>query len=123
MNRSSLQRAVLVALTVAAGAACEAFRDALGGSKDVVAVAAGHRLTIEDAGRMLAAAPANIVPATPEIAGRVASLWVDYMLLATEIASADSVADLPLDQIIERELNQELLWQLRETAILTRVSI
>ena len=123
MNRSWIQRTVLVTLTVAAVTACEAFRDAFGGSKDVVAVAAGHRLTIEDAGRMLAAAPAEIVPATPEIAGRIASLWVDYMLLATEIASADSVADLPLDRILERELNQELLWQLRETEILPRVSI
>lgn len=129
MNLRPAQRVVfvalvaLVALVAAAASGCDAVRDAFSGHEGVVAVAAGHRLTTEDAARMLAGAPANVVPATPEIAGRIASIWADYTLLATEIASPDSIADLPLDRMLERELNQELLWQLRETEILPRVSV
>lgn len=118
-----MNRSLVTALALIAGAAAATGCDAFGGPKGVVAQAAGHRLTTEEAAQLLAAAPAENIPATPEIAARLAGVWADYTLLAVELAASDSLAGLPLDRILERELNQELLWRLREKEIVPHIGV
>ena len=111
------------AWVAAAATGCADLRDALTGHTDVVAEAAGHRLTVETAAQILALAPARSVPATPEVAQRFASFWADYVLLGVEMGTPDSIEDLPLDAVTGLHTNQALVWKLHEAAILPRVRV
>ncbi|MBW3618422.1 MAG: peptidyl-prolyl cis-trans isomerase [Proteobacteria bacterium] len=65
----------------------------------VVARAAGKELSVDDAAKILAANPA--IPADPQTAGRLARLWVDYILLATAAAEDANLSMLNFDDLVK----------------------
>jgi hypothetical protein len=70
---------------------------------------------------LLSLADENIAPAVPVVVDPVADLWIAYTVLVSELASADTFSNLDFTPLIQRGLDQELAWMLREEAILTRL--
>jgi parvulin-like peptidyl-prolyl isomerase len=107
------------ALAVVAGTftltACDGFGQAMTSHTDVLARAAGHELTVEQATALLA--PATMIPAQADVVDAVANLWIDYTLLATAAAQDTTLANLDLDAIVDPFFNQQLVMQLRDEVI------
>jgi hypothetical protein len=76
-NMKKLMTVAVVAAALAT-AACDSLGQAMGSHQDVVARAASHELTVDEAAGLIASNPR--LPATPEVVGIVADLWVDYIL-------------------------------------------
>ena len=106
---------VLVVAGALAGAACDSLGQAMGSHQDVVARAAGHELTVDEAAGLLASNPR--LPATPEVAGIVADLWVDYVLLATAARADSTLSNVELGVLLQPQFDQRLLIDLRNQVI------
>ena len=106
---------VLVVAGALAGAACDSLGQAMGSHQDVVARAAGHELSVDEAAGLLASNPR--LPATPEVANIVADLWVDYILLATAARADSTLANIELAVLLQPQFEQRLLIDLRDQVI------
>jgi hypothetical protein len=109
-----------IALAALAGAittatACDGFGQAMTSHTDVLARAAGHELSIEQATALLV--PATRIPAQTDVVQAVADLWIDYILLATAAAQDSTLRNLNLDAIVQPYFNQQLVFRLRDEVI------
>jgi parvulin-like peptidyl-prolyl isomerase len=95
--------------------ACDGFGRAMTSHTDVLARAAGHEFTVEQATSLLA--PATRIPAQADVVDAVANLWIDYTLLATAAAQDTTLAGLNLDPIVEPYFHQQLVFRLRDEVI------
>lgn len=100
----------MVALT-----SCDTIGQAMSAHTDVVARAAGHELTVEKAATLMAENPR--LPTQPDVADAVANLWVDYILLATQMAEDTSLASLDMDALIQPDVDQAIVWKLRDEVV------
>lgn len=110
----------LLSLAAAMGAvgslvACDALGQAMTSHTDVVARAAGHEFSVDQAVELLARNPR--VPAQPEVIDAIANLWVDYTLFAQAAAEDSSLSNIDLEPLLTPWFNQELVWGLREKVI------
>lgn len=115
----------LLSLLALAGAfsfpACESFGQALGAHTNVVARAAGHDLTVDEAANLLNANPR--LPNQPDVVGALANVWVDYTLLATAAAKDSTLKSVNLDPLVKPALEQDMVWKLRDKVIHTDTAI
>jgi PPIC-type PPIASE domain len=112
MTRFVAFAALSGALTLAA---CDGLGQAMTSHTDVLARAAGHELTVEQAANLLA--PATRIPAQTEVVDAIANLWVDYTLLATAAAKDSTLGHIDLDGVVEPYFNQQLVFKLRDAVI------
>ena len=84
-------RRLVTVLAVAALAACEPLKDAFTARADVVARAAGETLTVERLSQL--AGLSKQVPLQPDALRRLATVWVDYALLAVAVTEGRSLDD------------------------------
>jgi parvulin-like peptidyl-prolyl isomerase len=96
-------------------AGCDGFGQAMTAHTDVLARAAGHELSVEQATNLLA--PAFQIPAQPDVVDAVANLWIDYVLLATAAAQDTTLSNINLDAVIDPYFNQQLVFRLRDEVI------
>ncbi|HUF12868.1 MAG TPA: peptidylprolyl isomerase [Longimicrobiales bacterium] len=106
---------VLAVAAALAGAACDSLGQAMGSHQDVVARAAGHELTVDEAAGLIASNPR--LPATPEVTEIIANLWVDYVLLATAARADSTLSNMELAVLLQPQFDQRLLIQLRDQVI------
>ena len=88
--RALVQRGLTLALLVGSAAmflGCDAFT----AHSNLVARAAGHELTVDQLGEIVAGA--TNIPLERDVIKRVAGLWVDYSLVAERLAAGDSLLD------------------------------
>jgi hypothetical protein len=104
-----------LASAIATTAACDGFGQAMTSHTDVLARAAGHEFTIEQATGLLV--PATRIPAQPDVVQAVADLWIDYTLLATAAAQDSTLGTVNLDAIVQPYFNQQLVFRLRDEVI------
>lgn len=95
--------------------ACDGFGQAMTAHTDVLARAAGHELSVDQATNLLA--PAVRIPAQPDVVDAVANLWIDYVLLATAAAQDSTLNNVDLNAIIDPYFNQQLVFRLRDEVI------
>ncbi len=110
-------RPILILASLAL-AACTPFREAMEGHQQTVARVDGYELTVEHAARLLANGRAESIPLHPSTVDRLASLWIGYTALADELVSEDTFASIDFASAPWLQRDQELVWKLRETAIL-----
>ena len=96
-------------------AGCGSFGKAMGAHTDTVAQAAGKELKVEEAASLLAANP-QVQPAD-DLVRDLASLWVDYTLLATAAAEDTTLAVLDFDKLIEPTRDEVVLNRFVTTAV------
>ncbi len=101
--------AALVGLTLAAGCAAER------PTEGVVARAGEQDFTVDDAVQLLT--DQENLPNDVEVVRALADLWVDYTLLATEVARDSSLAFLDLEPLVRQQLDQEMIFRLRDSVI------
>lgn len=100
-----------LALVLSLGlAAC----DGTGG--DVVAEAADHTLTVDQAAEVLRERDARL-PNSEDLVAAVAELWVDYTLLATAALEDPTLSDLDVENIVDSRLDQEMLVDFRDSVV------
>ncbi|CAN5612770.1 hypothetical protein BH23GEM10_BH23GEM10_08090 [soil metagenome] len=95
--------------------ACDSFGQAMTSHTDVVARAAGHELSVDQATALLV--PAVRIPAQAEVIDALANLWVDYTLLATAAMEDSTLHNLDLDAVLTPYFNQQLVLQLRDSVV------
>lgn len=100
---------------------CSAAREGMEAHKAAVATVDGYALTVEHAAQLLSSAPEDVAPANPLIVDPFSDLWIGYTILATELASPDTFSNIDVTPIIQHDLDQELVWQLRDDEILAKV--
>jgi hypothetical protein len=105
-------RLLIPALVLALGS-CD--RPGAGPSGEVVARAAGVELTAETTAQILA--PHVQLPNQPEVVEALANLWVDYFLLARAVARDTTLQMLDMSPILQRQIEQELVLNLRDHVI------
>ena len=109
---------VLVPILVLGLGACE---NAGRPSADVVAQAAGFAFTAQTAAEMIAPPPLlpnqPQLPNSPEVVEALADLWIQYFLLARAAAVDTTLANLDVDPLVKRQVEGELVFQLRERVI------
>jgi len=120
MNNHSKSSVIALAIALGLGG-CSSVRDGMEGHKGAVARVDGYTLTVEHAARLLSYADEEIAPANPAIVDPFSDLWIGYTILASELASPDTFANIDVTPIIQHGLDQELVWQLRDAAILAQV--
>lgn len=101
-------RQLLVTL-VLANAAC----DAASQGDAIVARAAEHELPVETVVGLLAASE---YPNDVQVPYTIGDIWTDYILLATALAEDSTLSQLDLSGIVEQQVDQELILQLRDVA-------
>lgn len=106
--------ALLVAAPVALSG-CGSFGEAMTTHTDVVARAAGNELKVDEAARLLAANPQ--IPADPQVVQALADIWTDYTLLATAASEDTALAVLDLEQFVQPEREQAIIFKLRDQVI------
>jgi PPIC-type PPIASE domain len=106
---------VLLATVVTVLSACDSFSQAVSSHTDVLARAAGHELTVDQAAAMIA--PHREIPAQREVVEVVANLWVDYMLTATAAAQDSTLGNVNLASLLKPYGEQSVVWQLRSKVI------
>lgn len=106
---------LLLAATVLASTGCDSLNEAMGAHQGVVARAAGHELTVDEAAGMIAVNPR--LPAQTEVVDVLANLWVDYILLATAAQEDSTLRNVPLDALLEPQFDQRVLFELRDSVI------
>jgi hypothetical protein len=107
-----LWKLLIPALVLALGS-CD--RPGSGPAGEVVARAAGFQLTSETAAQILA--PHEQLPNQPEVVEALANLWVDYFLLARAVARDTTLQILDMSPILQRQIEQELVLNLRDHVI------
>ena len=80
-----------------------------------LAEAARHRLTVEDAARLIA--EHSTVPADTQVVRVLAELWVDYSLLATHLGADTTLESLDVGLVVEQPLQEIMLDRLRDAVI------
>ncbi|UCF18296.1 MAG: peptidyl-prolyl cis-trans isomerase [Gemmatimonadota bacterium] len=105
---------ILVSLTLAA---CSPFRDAMQGHQQAVARVDGYELTVEHAAQLLANGRPESIPTHPSTVDRLASLWIGYTILASELVSEDTFTNIDFAAANWFDFDQELVWKLWEAAI------
>ena len=110
----------LLSLTAAiavlgSAAACDAVGQAMTSHTDVLARAAGHEFSVDQAVELLTRAPQ--VPAQPEVVDAIANLWVDYTLFAHAASEDSTLANVDLSALLQPYLDQQMVWQLRNEVI------
>jgi hypothetical protein len=85
-----MRRLVLV-VGVAALAACEPLKDAFTARADIAARAAGETLSVERLSQL--AGLSKQVPLQADALRRLATVWVDYALLAAAVTEGRSLDD------------------------------
>ena len=109
---------VLVPILVLGLGACES---AGRPSADVVAQAAGFAFTAQTAAEMIAPPPLlpnqPQLPNSPEVVEALADLWIQYFLLARAAAEDTTLANLDVDPLVKRQVEGELVFELREQVI------
>lgn len=106
--------ALLGALAVGS-AACDGFSRAVTSHTDILARAAGHELTVDQASSMIA--PHTQIPNRPEVVEAVANLWVDYTLLATAAAQDSLLRQVNVDVWLRPMMEQQAVHRLRDQVI------
>ncbi|MGD2069219.1 MAG: peptidylprolyl isomerase [Gemmatimonadota bacterium] len=81
----------------------------------VVATAAGHEWTVEEAASLLA--PDTQLPAREEVVRVMAGLWVDYTLLATAAAEDSTLAQVDVTPLVREQVQGELAEALRSSML------
>ncbi len=113
MRRSML--VVLAAGTLTLGA-CEGLRDAFSAQPDVVATAAGRKLTTERMLRLMRDVPSGSI--TKEGAEFVANLWVDMTLFAQARVNGDLAPDSArVARVMWPQVTQVVMGQWHDTLI------
>jgi hypothetical protein len=92
-------------------AACEA----MGAHTGVVARVGQYDLTIDRTVDMLVENPR--IPATTEVVGSIADLWVDYTILADLLSRDTTLAGLDLAPLVEPYVEQRIFTELREQIV------
>jgi hypothetical protein len=105
----------LALLPLAALTACDGVGQAFTSHTDVLARAAGHELTVDQAASLVA--PHERIPAQPEVVDAIATLWVDYTLLATAASQDTTLGNVNLDLLLKPYVDREVVWKLREKVI------
>jgi hypothetical protein len=95
--------------------ACEGFGQAMTSHTNVLARAAGHELTIDQAVNLLR--PHGQVPAQAEVVDALANLWIDYTLLASAALKDSTLSDIDLTPLLTPYFNQQLVFKLRDRVI------
>jgi parvulin-like peptidyl-prolyl isomerase len=87
------------------------------GSQDegLVARVGDQALTVEQVVDLLV--DQEDLPNRREVVVELASLWVDYTLLAQAVARDSSLSDLDLEPLIREQIEQGLVFQLRDSVI------
>lgn len=80
-----------------------------------LAEAGEHRLTVDDAARLIA--EHSTVPPDTQVARVVAELWVDYTLLAAHLGADTTLATLDVALVVEQPLQELMLAELRDAVI------
>ncbi len=80
-----------------------------------LAEAGEHRLTVDDAARLIA--EHSTVPPDTQVARVVAELWVDYTLLAAHLGADTTLATLDVGLVVEQPLQELMLAELRDAVI------
>ncbi len=106
---------VFFAMAAATLAACDGFGQAVTSHTDVVARAAGHELSVNQAASLVA--PYPDVPAQREVVDALANLWVDYTLLATAASQDSLFRTVDLEPLLRPSMDQWMVWKLREQVI------
>ena len=121
MKRQSLAIASVGVLTLAVSASCTSMREGMEGQKDAIARVEGHTLTVEHAANLLTSADESLWPRLPGLVEPIVDLWIGYTLLATDLASEEAFSHVDLTPLMQRELDQEAVWRLRERVILKEI--
>jgi hypothetical protein len=104
------------ALTVLSGLALVAFAGCEpGGDATLVAEAGPYELTVNETVSMLAGV--DQLPNQPQVVQALGDLWVDYTLLADAARRDSTLGSLDLEPLVEQEVEQRLIFQLRDMAI------
>ncbi|MFO7259949.1 MAG: peptidyl-prolyl cis-trans isomerase [bacterium] len=104
---------VLIATLVVAG--CDGLGQAMTAHTDVVARAAGHELTVDEAASLLRLNPR--LPAQPEVVEALANLWIDYILLAKVAYEDSTLRSVDVTPLIQRDIDQTIVLKLRDQVI------
>lgn len=107
-GRSSLLLAALAASATLS--ACDS-----GSNEVAVATAADRSFAVEEAVEMLV--PRTDLPIDSSVVSVVGELWIDYTLLAHAFGEDPTLVDLDLGPIVEPQLEQEMILELRDIAI------
>lgn len=108
MNRMR-NGALALALLAAGGCADEVSQEGLLARVD------GYSLTVDDAVDLLVDQEA--LAADAGVVGSLADLWIDYILLAEAVAEDSTFSDLDLTPLIEQQMGQVMVFQLRDSVI------
>ena len=110
-------RKLLATLAAAATVltACDGFGQAVRSHTDVVARAAGHELTVDQAAALIA--PYNQVPAQRDVVEALANLWVDYTLLSTAASQDSMLGTVDMGPLLRMDHEQALVFKLRDKVI------
>lgn len=115
-------KSVVLACAIAMGlGGCSAAREGMEAHQDAVARVDGYSLSVEHAAQLLSFADEELAPNNPLIVDPFSDLWIGYTILTAELASPDTFSNIDVTPIIEHELDQELVWQLRDSEILAQV--
>jgi hypothetical protein len=106
---------MVVTLGLAAAVACDGFGQAVTQHTDVLARAAGHELTVDQAAALVA--PYRQVPAQRDVVDALANLWVDYTLLATAASQDSLFRTVDIEPLLRPSMDQWVVWKLREKVI------
>jgi hypothetical protein len=112
-----MRRLVLV-LGVVALAACEPLKDAFSARVDVAARAAGETLTVERLSQL--AGLSKQVPLQPDALRRLATVWVDYTLLAVAVSEGRSLDDSATVLAAMWPAVAQLRWERFHDTVLTQ---
>jgi hypothetical protein len=85
------------------------------GGGGLVALAAGHNLTVAAVTTLLA--PETMLPDQPEVVMALADLWIDYTLLAEAAREDSTMSDLDLDPLVRQQEESELIGALRASVV------
>lgn len=112
MTRTSL---ATLALALPMLAACDAVTGRLSSNASLLARAAGHELTIDEASELLASQ--SQLPNQPEVVQALADLWIDYTLLAVAASEDSTLGSVDLTPVIRQQREQELVFRLRDSQL------
>ncbi|GMV04850.1 MAG: hypothetical protein AMXMBFR53_11300 [Gemmatimonadota bacterium] len=84
-------------------------------TEGLVARAGDHVLTVDQATALLV--DQENLPNDVDVVRALADLWVEYTLLATEVARDSTLRSVNLEPLIRQQLAQEAIFQLRDSVI------
>jgi parvulin-like peptidyl-prolyl isomerase len=84
-------------------------------TEGLVARAGSYRFTVDDAAELLV--DQENLPNDIEVVRALAELWADYALLAAEAAKDSTLKSLDLESLVRQQLDQETIFQLRDSVI------